>query len=70
MVHHRESEIGAADFAAFRAEPSESLGRGALVDKVAVNIDDRGLAGIFANHVGVPDFLIERLRCHGSSIEF
>jgi hypothetical protein len=37
---------------------------------VAVNIDDGGLAGIFANDVGVPDFLIERFRCHGSSMEF
>ena len=26
MVHHRESEIGAADFAPFRAEPGKSLG--------------------------------------------
>jgi len=29
MVHHRESEIGAADLAAFGAETGKSLGRGA-----------------------------------------
>ena len=70
MVHYGEREIRAADFAAFGAEASESLGRGALVDEVAVNIDDGGLAGIFANDVGVPDFLIESFRRHGSSIKF
>src|SRR5260370_28748541 len=70
MVHHRESEIGAANFAAFRAETGEGLGRGALMDEGAVNIDDHGLAGWLVNDMGVPDFLIERFRRHGSSLEF
>src|SRR5216683_669619 len=61
MVHHRESEIGAANLAAFRAETGEGLGRGALVYEVAVNVDDGGLPGLLANDVGVPDLLIERL---------
>jgi len=61
MVHHRESEIGAADFAACGAKPGKSLGRSAFVDEVAVNVDDRGLAGLLVNNVGVPDLLIERL---------
>src|SRR5437016_3177236 len=61
MVHHGESEIRTADFAALRAETGKGLGRSALVDQVAVNVDDRGLAGLFANHVGVPDFLVQRL---------
>jgi hypothetical protein len=62
MVHHRESEIGAADLAAFGTKTGEGLGRGALVNEVAVDVDDRGLARIFANDVGVPDSLVERLR--------
>ena len=62
MVHHREREIGAADLAAFGAESGKGLGRGALVDEMAVNVDDRGLAGLFADDVGVPDFLIEHFR--------
>src|SRR6266436_4472334 len=61
MVHHREREIGAADLAAFVAETGESLGRSAFVYEVAVNVDNRRLAGIFANDVRVPDFLVERL---------
>src|ERR1700674_3614262 len=68
VVHHRESEIGAADLATFGAETGEGLGRRALMDEVAVNIDNRGLVGVLANNVGVPDFLIERFRCHGVSI--
>ncbi len=67
MVHHRKGEVGAADFAAFGAEPGESLGRGAFVDQVTVNIDDGGLAGLLVNDVGVPDFLIERFRSHDVS---
>src|SRR5213592_2931312 len=46
----------------------ESLGRGAFVNEVAVNVDDRGLAGLFVDDVRVPDFLIERFRSHGVSI--
>jgi len=61
MVHHRESEIWAADLAAFGAKTGKSLGRGALVNEMAVDVDNRGLAGIFANDVGVPDFLVKRL---------
>src|SRR5207302_918918 len=68
MVHDRESEIGAADFAAFGAKPGESLGGSAFVNEVAVNVDDRGLAGLLVDDVGVPDFLIERFRSHGVSI--
>src|SRR5260370_14643276 len=61
MVHHRESEIGAADLAAFRAQPGESLRRGALMNQVAVDVDHRGLTRLFANDVGGPDLLGKRL---------
>jgi hypothetical protein len=72
MVHHRERQIGTADLAAFRAQSRERLGRSALVDEVPVDIDDGRLAQVFANHVGVPDFLVERFErivgCHRSSM--
>jgi hypothetical protein len=32
------------------------------VDEVSVNIDERGLAGLFVDNVAVPDFLVERFR--------
>src|SRR6267143_1810032 len=67
MVHHRESEIRAADLAAFGSESRKSLGRGAFVNQMAVDIDERRLAGCIMNNVRVPDFLIERFRCHGCS---
>ena len=70
VVHHGKGEIGAANLAAFRAETSEGLGRGAFVNQMAVNIDDRRLAGIFPNDVGVPDFLVKSFRCHGRSTGF
>src|SRR6266568_4655684 len=67
VVHHGECQIGAADLAAFGAETGKGLGRSALMDQVAVNVDERGLAGRFVNNMGVPDFLVESFRCHGRS---
>jgi len=58
MVHHRESEIGGRDLAAFGTKTAKA-GRSAFVYEVAVNVDKRRLAGIFANDVGVPDFLVQ-----------
>src|SRR5260370_22947751 len=55
VVHHRESEIRTAHLAAFRAEACKSLGRSAFVNEVAVDVNDRWLAGILAYHVSVPD---------------
>jgi len=44
------------------------------VDEVTVDVDDAGLAGSFADDVGVPDFLVERFGCvrggHGCSLLF
>ena len=56
MVHHRESQIGAADFAAFGTQARKSLRRSPLVNQVAININDGGLAGFFANQMRIPDF--------------
>ncbi len=70
MIHHREEgKIGAANFAAFDAKACESLRRGAFVDEMAVNINNRGLPGFFANQVRIPDFLVESFR-HGGSRRF
>ena len=56
VIHDGEGEIGAADLAAFGLEAGKGLGRGAFVDQVAVNVDERGLAGFFVNDVVVPNF--------------
>jgi len=58
MIHHRKSKVGPAHLAPFRAEAREGLRRGALMDEVAVDINDGWLAGLFANDVGVPNLLI------------
>ncbi len=68
MVHHGESEIGAADLAAFDAKSREGLRGSAFVNEVAVDINDGRLAGVFANYVGVPDFLVESFGWHGDSL--
>src|SRR5882672_11434052 len=67
VVHHRESEVRAAHLAAFRLKSGEGLRGSALVNQMAVNIDERRMAGRFVNNVGVPDLLVERFRCHGCS---
>jgi hypothetical protein len=58
VVHHGEGEIRAANLASFGAEAGKGLGRRTFVDEVTVNVDYRRLAGIFANNVGIPDFLV------------
>src|SRR6266404_1758400 len=62
VVHHREGEIGAADFASLGAQAGEGLRGSAFVDEVAVDIDERGLAGLLMDDVAVPNFLVESLR--------
>ena len=59
VIHYSEGEIGAADFAAFGFESGEGLRGSALVDEVAVNIDERWFAGFLMNEVGIPDFFVE-----------
>src|SRR5712672_4862954 len=59
VVHNREGEIGAADFASFGAQAGESLRGSAFVDQVTVDIDDGGLSGLFVYNVAVPNFLVE-----------
>src|SRR6266404_327006 len=69
VVHHRECKIGAADFASLGAQAREGLRGSAFVDEVAVNIDERGLAGLFVDNVGVPNFLVESFGdSHESSV--
>jgi hypothetical protein len=59
VVHHGESEIGAANFASFGAQAGKGLRGSAFVDEVAVDIDERGLSGLFVDNVAVPDFLVK-----------
>jgi len=35
---------------------------------VAVNVDERGLAGLFVDDVTVPNFLVESFRCAHSGV--
>ncbi len=51
VIHHGEGEIGAANFSMVRAQAREGLGRSAFVNQVAINVNERGLAGLLANHV-------------------
>jgi len=59
MIHNGEGEVGTADLAAFGFEAGEGLGRGAFVDQVAIDVDEGGLAGLFADYVTLPDFFVE-----------
>ncbi len=68
VVHHREGEIGAADFASLGAQAGESLRGSAFVDEVAVDVNKRGLVRLFVDNVAVPDFLVESFSgSHNSS---
>ena len=69
VIHNRESEVGAANRAAFGAKTGESLGRGAFMNQVPVDINDGGLPVFFANGMGIPDFMVESFR-HGGSRRF
>ncbi len=62
VVHHGESQIGAANFASFGAQSGKGLGGSAFVDEVAVDVDERGLARRFVDDVTVPNFLVESFR--------
>ena len=62
VVHHGESEIGAAKLAAFGLESGEALRGSGFVDEVAVDIDDGRLAWLLVDEMGVPNFLVEGFR--------
>ena len=64
MIHHGESEVGAAHFAAGGFQARKGLRRGDFVDQVAVNVNERRFAGDFANDVSIPDFFVECLWRH------
>jgi len=59
MVHDGEGKIGTADGAAFGFEAGKGLGRGAFVDKVAIDVDQGGLVGLLVDQVALPDFFVE-----------
>ena len=64
MVHHREGELRAAHFASRRFQAGECLRGSAFMDQMAVDIDERRLAGLFVDDVRVPDFFVQRTRGH------
>ena len=64
VVHDGERQVGPAHFAPRHLEAGKSLRRGGLVDEVAVNIDDRRLARLLGNQVGLPDFFVQSSSRH------
>ncbi len=58
MVHHREGQIGPADLTPRHFEAGKGLWRGGLMNQVAVNIDDGGLARLFGDEVSLPNLFV------------
>ena len=58
MVHHRESQVGAAHLAPGSFESGKGLGRSDFVDQMAVNVDERRLARSLADEVGLPNLFV------------
>ena len=56
VVRRGRGQLGPADFAPAQAQALEGLGAGDLVDQVAVDVEDRLLAGLGVHDVVVPDF--------------
>ena len=67
VVHHRERKVRPADLAAFGTQSGEGLRRSTLMDQMPVNINERGLAGLFPDNVVFPNLLIKSFWWHGSS---
>ena len=65
VVHHREGQVGPPHFAPLSLQSGERLRRRAFMDEVAIDVNERGLAGFFVNHVAIPDFFVESGGCHG-----
>src|SRR5260370_21153232 len=55
VVHHREGEIGAADFASLGAQAGESFPGSGFLDEVGVNVNWRGLVSLVLCTVAVPN---------------
>ncbi len=59
MIHHRESKIRAANFAALPAQAGKRLRRGAFVNQMPVNIQQGRFALLFIHQVAIPDLLVK-----------
>ena len=55
VVHNGEGQVGPSNFAPRDPEAGKSLRRCPLVDEVAVDIDESGLAGLVGNEMSLPD---------------
>ena len=56
VVGGGDGQIGAADFEAALAQALKGLRRGDFVDQVQVDVEQGGRAGLFVDHVRVPEF--------------
>ena len=64
VVHHREGQLRPAHGASGSLDARERLRRSAFVDQMPVDVDQRGLAGLFVDDVRVPNFFVECARSH------
>jgi hypothetical protein len=60
VVHRRDRQLGAPHRSAREPQPLECLGGGDLVHEVQVDVEQRRLALLLQDDVGVPDLLEER----------
>src|SRR3546814_9443797 len=66
VVRHRQGRLGMAQLAAGEAEPFEGLGRGHLMDEMAVDVDEAGAVVLPVDHMAVPDLDRKSTRMNSS----
>src|SRR5262249_43282966 len=62
MIDHGEIERKVANLAVERAQPIESLAAAAVVDEVAIDMQERTTVAQHTNHMRVPDLVDQRGR--------
>ena len=64
MIHGSKRQVGAADLASVRLQTGKSLCGGSFVDKMPVNVDERGLVRHLHHKVGIPNLFVQSKRRH------
>src|SRR6267378_4050987 len=64
LVHNGERQVGPPHFAARFLQAGKRLRRGAFMDEMAVNINQRGFSRRLMDDVSIPDFAIHCARSH------
>ena len=58
VVHDRKRKVRSPHLASRRFQAGESLRGCSFVNEMAVDIDERGLRGLFSHQVGIPDLFV------------